>query len=428
MSNLGVHTIYDCFNKRTDTLCERFFYESEKSPLLSIETKSPLKFFDILAFSISYELDYINFFKILKKIGLLNKANLRSAMPLILVGGVVTASNHLPLSKFSDVIFKGEAEESLDFFMDRLSEFTLINSKQKKIQFFNQFPKTKGVYIPSQKLTRDIPISYLEDVNKFPTASKIITPETEFSNIFLVEISRGCPQGCNFCVTGAVYAKFRPRRLEILKNQIEFGLKITKKIGLVGAAITEYPQLKQLLKFLKEKNTKISVSSLRVESVIPELLTALSESGQNAVTYAPEAGSDRLRRFLNKKITNKHIIEKIKSAKKCGIKKLKLYFMIGLPQEKAEDIEKIVELVRKAALIMPVRVNVGIFVPKPQTNFSTYKVEKKFLLLSKLKILEKQFRKLKNVIFNKPSIKEAIHEFEFSHADENFFDNYLKNL
>ncbi len=427
MSNLGMHKVYDILNSREDTLCERVFFEKKRRQPQSIENRRNLRSFDLLAFSISYELDYLNFFEIMRRIFPEEDIRKRPLMPLIIAGGIVNSVNFQALSKFCDCIFVGEAEESLPEFMNILSDSKNINTQKKKKDFLRQVSSINGVFVSGISDEQKVRSVFVKDLDKYPTTSKILTPFTEFSNTFLIEISRGCPWRCNFCVTGALYSKFRPRSFEIIKELIDDGLRYTNKIGLMAAAITDHPQIDKILEYLLKKKALVSVSSLRVETVGELLLKALAASGQKTITFAPEAGSDALRFSLNKKITNKQILDKIYLSKRCGIKKLKLYFMIGLPREQEQDIQAIVQLAKDAAMILPLRLNIGIFVPKPQTLFAKAAFAEKKQLLTKFKFLRRNFSGSRNILLNLTGFAEAKLEWLFSQADECFFSNYFKN-
>ncbi|MFH1094475.1 MAG: radical SAM protein [Candidatus Omnitrophota bacterium] len=425
MSNLGVHTVYNILNSREDTLCERVFFEKKRKQPQSLENKRNLRSFDLIAFSISYELDYLNFFKLMSQIFPEDDIRKRPFMPLVISGGIVNSVNFKPLSKFCDCIFIGESEESLPEFMDILSGFENINTLQKKINFLKKAASINGVFVPGVSDEKKVKGSFIKRLDEYPTSSKFITPFTEFSNTFLIEISRGCPWKCNFCITGALCGKFRPRSFEVIKKQIDEGLQYTNKIGLMGAAITDHPQIDKIIDYLLRKKALISVSSLRIETAGEMLLKALADSGQKTITFAPEAGSDSLRFSLNKRITNKQILEKIVLSKKCGIKKVKLYFMIGLPHETDTDILAIVQLAEAASMILPLRLNVGIFVPKPQTIFAQHAFVKKKQCLDKFKLLKRNFSASKNIILSHSSFTEAKLEWLFSRADEDFFFDHF---
>ncbi len=427
MSNLGLHSVYNILNSRVDTLCERAFFKKNRRQPQTIENKRNLRSFDLIAFSISYELDYLNFFKLMSQIFPENDIRKRSLMPLVIVGGIVNSVNFRPLSKFSDCIFLGEAEAHLPEFMDALSSFGNINTLEKKKNFLSKVASIKGVFVPGITDEQKLRVAFISNVDEYPTSSRIITPFTEFANTFLIEISRGCPWRCNFCVTGSVYNKFRARSLEVIKRQIDEGLKYTNKIGLMGAAITDHPQINKIVEYLLKKHVLISVSSLRVETVGELLLSALAQSGQKTITFAPEAGSDALRFSLNKRITNEQILNKIILTKKCGIKKIKLYFMICLPNETESDIQAIVNLARDASKILSLRLNIGIFVPKPKTLFVNAAFAQKKQVIAKVKFLRKSFSSSRNIMLSFSSFAEARLEYLFAHADENFFSNHLKN-
>ncbi|MBI4845956.1 MAG: radical SAM protein [Candidatus Omnitrophica bacterium] len=426
MSNLGVHVIYNLLNSRNDCLCERFFYDPHKKNYFSLENNYPLNSFNVLAFSVSYEMDYLNAIEMLLKSGLLKLREERSALPLILIGGIVNSFNMRPLAKFADAIFIGEAEESLGEFLDALSNYPPIKTQALKNGFLKSTAGIEGVFLPGFGKGENIKPLHIKNINRYPASSKIITPFTEFSNTFLVEISRGCPWNCNFCVTGAVCGTFRPRSLDSLISEIEFGLRYTSRIGLLGAAVSDYPFLDGLLEFLTKKKANISVSSLRVETTGKNLLKALAASRQQMITLAPEAGSDSLRLRLNKHFTNGQFLEKIDDAKKCGIKKIKLYFMIGLPKEAGSDIDAIIMLVKEAGTILPIKVNIGIFVPKPETVFAREEFLNKNVLTSRFKELKRGLNNRKNIQINCVSIREAMLEYKFTYANESIFDRYLK--
>ncbi|MFH2137013.1 MAG: radical SAM protein [Candidatus Omnitrophota bacterium] len=427
MSNLGFQSIYNQWNSRPDTLCERFFYEPAKKQLLSVESRSQLNSYDVVAFSLSYELDYVHFLSVLRGAGLLGDRTQRSIMPLIIVGGVVTSFNCLPLSEFCDVVFVGEAEESINEFMDILANYAHMGGASKKEKFLTQISQMPGVFVSGYSLTKDIAPRIVQEVDLYPTSSRVLTAHTEFSNIFLTEISRGCPWGCKFCATGSVFNKFRPRSLDVLTREISMGMKYSSRIGLIGAAISDHPQIEGLVTFLKQKNAKISVSSLRIETVKKHLLEALSETGQRTITFAPEAGSEQLRRYLKKNISDEEIMEKINMAKKAGIKKIKLYFMVGLPVEEQKDIEAIVGLIKSSARILPVKTHIGIFVPKPKTPFAGEKIADKKTITARMRYLQRNLAAAEGIEFSARKVREAMQEAQFSSADENFFVDFAKN-
>jgi len=427
MSNLGVHSVYESLNKKPDTLCQRFFYDPRKKALLGIESSAQLCSYDVIAFSVSYELDYVNFFRILKSSGLLALQTKRAPMPVIITGGIVNSYNFKPLSKYSDAVFCGEAEESLNGFMKNLSEFGLINSKDKKEKFLDTLKGIKGIYVPGHMPVCDVRNSIIENLNQHITRSVILSPQAEFSNTYLVEISRGCPWQCKYCVSASVTGNYRARSFSALKPALDLGLEFTNKIGLVAAAVSDHPHIDEIIELLLMKNAQIGVSSLRIESVSENLLKALAVSGQNSITFAPEAGTEKLRYSLNKKISDQQIVKKIELARACGIKKIKLYFMVGLPQETRQDIQGIVNLANVLKKILPLRLNLGIFVPKPKTPFACEHLIPGETLRERLRFLKRNLADVPGLTLSLGHMKESQKEFQFAHADENYFDNYLLN-
>ncbi len=424
MCNLGLHSVYGLINERPDCLCERFFWEPRSRSQRSLDSGRPLNSFDVLAFSVSYELDFLRVIKVLDLAGLRNDGSRRQIMPLIIAGGMANTINQSALSEYADLIFKGDAEESLAEFLDLMGKSASLNTRDRKDSLLEQAARIAGVFVPGHSASADVRPRVLKDVDRYPSFSRIITPDTEFSDTFLVELARGCVWSCNFCSTGSLFHDFRPRSFDVLAETIESGLRYTNKIGLVSAAISDYPRLSQLLDFLRLRKARISISSLRVETTRAPLLSALAESGQRTVTFAPEAGSPEFRKTLNKNIGDEQIIEKIRLAKKCGIKKIKLYFMIGLPGERTADIEAIAGLAKRAAEFLPVKLNISVLVPKPYTKFASAEMETKPQVLKKIKIIKKLISGSKKITLNPPAVKEAYLESRLCRIEGNFFRDY----
>jgi radical SAM superfamily enzyme YgiQ (UPF0313 family) len=373
MSNLGLHTIYSLLNGYDDIVCERFFDEGEG---VSIESGRPLSDFAVLAFSISTELDYFNVVEILKKstIPLLSSER-GNHHPLVIAGGPCISANPEPLSPFFDCFAVGEGEAIIPALIEAIAGSEL-RGRDELLQVLSSLP---GIYVPSLlELYRKKPVSrqWVKDIDDFATTSAILTPHTEFGDMYLIEVTRGCRWGCRFCLAGYWFRPLRFRSLNNLLEQSREGLNLVKRIGLLGASVSDHPEIGELATQLRREGAQISVSSLRVRPLSPVLLQALAEGGTATVTLAPEAGSERLRRVINKGVSQSDIVAAVDAAGEQGFRQLKLYFMVGLPTETAEDIEELINLVlgikqRLDATQTGTHLTITIepFVPKAGTPF-----------------------------------------------------------
>ena len=406
MSNLGIHIIYELLNSRTDISCERFFLpENEKIPLLSLETQTPLNKFQIIGFSISFEQDYFNVVKILQ----LGKIKVRSDErtkfdPIIIAGGPCATFNPEPLSKIFDAFVIGEGEVILPQLIDTLNKFENL-PRERVLEKISEVP---GIYVPTLK--KKVSRQWLKNLDDFPAHSTIITNDTEF-NMYLIETARGCGRHCRFCMAGYAFRKPRNRSLEVLKSEVEDAIKFNKKIGLMGAAISDYPQINELCKFILEKNLPISVASFRADSVTFELVEALARSGLKTLTIAPEVGSQKMCKIINKGITEENVFSTVELGLKAGIKNFKLYFMIGLPFEELSDVEEIanltIRLKKSFDRILRLTLSVNPFIPKPFTPFQWSAMADKKYLQTSLKILREKLKSVRGIEIISESIKSA---------------------
>jgi radical SAM family uncharacterized protein len=409
MSNLGFQSVYGALNRIEEVVCERVFYPEpdelnslRQSPgkLLSVESQRPVRDFDLFVFSIPFENDYTNAVEMLGLAGIPARAgNRTSDDPLVAAGGVAVFLNPEPLAPFLDFLFIGEAEALLpDFwaFWKRNEQ-----SRPPRREYLKALAgEVAGVYVPSL-----YEVSYLGDGTieaispaagsgaprkvayrradlavSEPCRTVILTPNTEFSNVSLIEIGRGCGRGCRFCAAGYVYRPLRYHSAERLMEAADEHLHETARIGLVSAAVSDHPQVSYLCRSLLEKGGSLSFSSLRADTITPEILSSLQASGHRAVAIAPEAGSERLRRVINKNLSVEQIYNAVEQLTERGILHLKLYFMIGLPTETLEDLESIVEMAkgikhhvlqksRGLKRMGTITLSIHGFVPKPFTPF-----------------------------------------------------------
>lgn len=429
MSNLGLQHIYAVLNSRSDTVCERVFlpddedikeYEKTHTPLFSLESRRQIKDFGILAFSVSFEQDYINILEILRLAGIpALRAERTFEDPLLMLGGICTFFNPEPLADFFDIMIVGEGEDVVEEVIDRYKVVRNMGRREMLAalvgiegiyvpEFYDVVYKKDGTIRERIKLEPSAPDiikkRVVSDINKRPACSVILTPNTEFGDMHLLEVTRGCGRHCRFCMAGYIYLPPRELSLDSASAEIKKKNDADARIGLVGAALSDYPYISGLC---REVAGGLSVSSLRADSVNDELLQRLAKSGHKTISIAPEAGSERLRKVINKGITENDILRAADMVFKSGIPNLKLYFIIGLPTETEEDVAEIVHLAekvhevqlrsaRQVGRIGRITLSVNSFIPKPFTPFQWEPMEEVASLTKKLRFLERAIRRIPN--------------------------------
>jgi radical SAM superfamily enzyme YgiQ (UPF0313 family) len=370
MSSLAVHTLYGLWNSRDDIVCERVF--TDWMPPSSMETGAPLDYFPVVAFSLSHEMDYFNVVTLLRMAGIPPRSAERDEThPLLIAGGPAVSANPEPLAAILDAFVIGEVEPLLPSLTECLH--LIPESREGTLEALSRLP---GLYVPhlssnSRGNQRCVVRQWLRDLDSHPVHSVILTSHTEFSNMGLIEIARGCGRACRFCLAGYTYRPPRHRSVASILEQAQELLGRTHRLGLVSAAVTDHPEIDQLAHELRRLGALISVSSMRVDPVSEPLVRALAESGTQTLTLAPEAGSDRLRQVINKTQTEADVLHAVDLAGQYGLKQLKLYFILGLPTEEQADVHALVELALSCARRFPRRVTVNLtpFVPKAHTPF-----------------------------------------------------------
>ncbi|MHA1511475.1 MAG: radical SAM protein [Promethearchaeota archaeon] len=431
MAGLTIQTLYSVWNKYPNIICERFFMPSKKEikasksqnlppnyntntgparfypTLRSIENKMPLSKFDIIAFSISYELDFPNVLWMLDnghipifrndRISVKNDEENNEVeeqnFPLIIAGGPVIRSNPLPLEPFLDCAFIGEIEPINDLMIkswfNSLGLVSNITYSDIQTHFLQSLQNISGFWVPSlynPKLHKEIERVYVKNLDDFPHPIKQIIPKVKpsenyplpFGEAFYVEINRGCPHFCRFCMTGSQLKPFRNRSLEGLKEILISGIKNSgvNKVVLIGSSVTDHPKFGELCKFLVDQKIEFSIPSIRIETLTEEIASLLVKGGMKSVAFAPETGTDSLRLKINKKISNDKILNGAKLLLEAGIPNVKLYILYGLPFETEEDIDAIPKLVKQIAALgfgkQGVRLSINPFIPKAHTPFESY--------------------------------------------------------
>jgi radical SAM family uncharacterized protein len=451
MSNLGFQTVYRLLNSFDHVVCERAFLPensaSEAPRPSTVESGRPITDADIIAFSISFENDYPYLLEIIDQAGLPLKSVDRTVRhPLVIAGGVACLLNPEPMAPFIDCLLIGEAEAILPKFFQVFEPRT-----DKKTVLKNLAHNVPGTYIPAFYQPRyhddgtlvafepleDVPQKiqrvYLKDLNRHSTCSTIVTPRTTFDRSFLIEVGRGCPHGCRFCSAGFIYRPPRYRPISQLAQSISEGTRLTDRIGLVGAAVSDLPDIEQLCEQFHHKNIRISFSSLRADRLTPGLLAALRQSKVKTATIAPEVGTDRLRQVINKGIAEKDILTAASTLVENGIPNLKLYFMVGLPTETTSDIDAIIHLVKKIKhhflkssrtrkKIGHITVSLNCFVPKPFTPFQWIAMDEVGVLKTKIKKIKNELKKVANLRINSDVPRWAYIQALLSRGDRKVAD------
>jgi radical SAM superfamily enzyme YgiQ (UPF0313 family) len=426
MANLGFQTVYRLLNALTHVVCERVFLpdpDSGRNDIASFESGRKLTDFDCVAFSLSFENDYSNVLTVLDKAALpLSSAQRESYLPLIMAGGVACFLNPEPLAPFIDCFLLGEAEaivpsffETFDPACDRRSMLLELARQVKGVYvpaFYSATYQDSGAlsqFTPSEDVPPTVERVYAHQDDMTTAYTAVLTPDTTFNDIFLIEASRGCSHGCRFCAAGYLYRPPRTNPLPALLDLIDRGAHHTRKIGLVGTAISDFPDLTALCAAAKERDLQLGFSSLRADLLNAELVGALKDGHVKTATIAPESGSAKMRRVINKGLAEKDILKAAEALVTGGIPNLKLYFMVGLPTESGDDIKATVALVKKIkhhflrasqpkGRMGEITVSLSCFIPKPFTPFQ-------WTAMDEVKVLKQKLKQVKAGLKNVPNVR-----------------------
>ena len=453
MSNLGFQTVYRLFNACDDIVCERVFLPpkqelgellSSNTPLLTLESQTPVGELDVLAFSVSFEWDYVNILTLMRLAGIPRRTVERGPQhPLIVIGGAVTFVNPEPLAPFVDVVAAGEGEVLVPSLARAFQEAT------DRGELLRLLTLERGFYVPAfyepryasdSTLTgyvsalgaagpmpvRKAAVKTTEALD--PPATSIFTPETEFGSRFLVEVVRGCANLCRFCWAGYNYLPVRPFPTGRILQLAEAARQYASRVGLVSIALCDHPDIERILGRLHEMGYAISPASLRIDDLTEPIVRLLRASGERGVTIAPETGSDRLRRVINKTVTNDEILDRADLIFASGFENLKLYYMIGLPTETDDDLVAIRDLTlkmrdrmlahaRPRGQIGRIVGSVNPLIPKPGTAYQWLPMEDLAVTDRKIKRLRSLMAGVDNVYFNIKSERHSYYQALLSLGD-----------
>jgi radical SAM superfamily enzyme YgiQ (UPF0313 family) len=440
MSSLGFQRVYELVHRRPEWVCERFFDEGGPAPPVSIESGLPLAELGCVAFSVSFEQDYVNLLRMLDRAGVpLRRAERGPWHPLVVMGGSCAAINPLPMAEFVDVFALGAAENLLPALLSALEE------EDDRKEVAARLAAQPGFYVPAHHRPRlaegdgdelagkldklELTEEQMRQPGHLPTTA-IVTPRTEFAEKFLIEMSRGCPEKCRYCWATFGMGRFRWHPSEYILASLDRARAVTDQLGFVATAVGDHPEIERILREANRLGFRTSVSSIRIPAVTEAVLAALHASGDRSITLAPETGTDELRAKMGKPISNDLLLDKVRLIFRHGFTQLKLYFLIGLPGETMADVHGIVELAARARRVMleecaaggpasrigHIHLGTNVLVPKPYTPWQRQPMDGERSLREKIAVLRRGIARLPNVSLGSISVREAVWQTYISKA------------
>lgn len=409
MSNLGYLTVHRLVSSIPNTGVERFFPALQpeiplEAPYYSFETGRPLGDFNVLMFSFSFEGDFDKIPGIFASLGLPVLAKDRNKYhPLLIAGGAAIASNPQALSQVFDIIIPGEAETTI---------VPLVETLHEKGFDKEAIAAIKGIWVPSIS-DKVPPICGMHDVNLQPAYSHIVSDKNSFGGAHMIEVMRGCPRICSFCLARAIYAPVRPVKAQVIEEWLNQHPDC-KDLGLVAPSLFDHPEVEQIFEMLQDRNIKVRNSSVKWEKLSDNVISALQKSGITGLTVAPETGSERLRKSMCKPMSEERFIGRIKELFGHGFEHIKMYFVSCLPGEEEQDIDATVDFINRVIQVAPsissLSATFSVFVPKNHTPWQNEPAPEQYFIKKRTKYIKEQLAKLGQFKANFESPQDAVRQ------------------
>ena len=418
MASLGYLSIFKMLDLMDEVFVERVYADTKT-------TRCAVKDVKVMGFSTSFEIDILTVIKMLKKYDIPLKSSERSDDdPIIFAGGPAVNANPLPYQEFYDFISIGEGQ-----LLKKVFKFIAENKDLKRDELLEKLKDFEGIWVPKYG---KYDVNLVRDKLVEPVATPILSDKSFFANTFVIEVERGCPKMCNFCLASWMNIPVRFLDTQKIINSISNALQYTNKIALLGAYVAGHPEFDKMIDFIGKKNKispiELSISSLRADLADEKLFKTLVECGQKHATIAIEAGSERLRKIINKDLTNEQIYQTVKAARNAGLKGLKIYVMIGLPHETQEDIRAFIDLaieLKKQNRGFEFTYSIANFIPKAHTPFENVKMDSFESLEGKMSYIMKNLRK-RNISFRLASLEWDLIQAVLSRSDKSLADYIIE--